>query len=95
MHETLLVKTSMTEKLLATCLELVFRPVAPQVTKARLAQLVERKALNLVVVGSSPTVGVFCLGKIINVRNPSFAFSFIQHFDLFKEPEQLFCDQVY
>ena len=25
---------------------------------ARLAQLVERKALNLVVVGSSPTVGV-------------------------------------
>ena len=26
---------------------------------ARLAQLVERKALNLVVVGSSPTVGVF------------------------------------
>ena len=27
--------------------------------KARLAQLVERKALNLVVVGSSPTVGVF------------------------------------
>ena len=26
-------------------------------TKARLAQLVERKALNLVVVGSSPTVG--------------------------------------
>ena len=28
---------------------------------ARLAQLVERKALNLVVVGSSPTVGVLCL----------------------------------
>ena len=27
---------------------------------ARLAQLVERKALNLVVVGSSPTVGVLC-----------------------------------
>jgi hypothetical protein len=27
-------------------------------SKARLAQLVERKALNLVVVGSSPTVGV-------------------------------------
>ena len=26
---------------------------------ARLAQSVERKALNLVVVGSSPTVGVF------------------------------------
>ena len=27
---------------------------------ARLAQLVEREALNLVVVGSSPTVGVLC-----------------------------------
>ena len=27
-------------------------------SKARLAQWVERKALNLVVVGSSPTVGV-------------------------------------
>ena len=26
---------------------------------ARLAQMVERKAFNLVVVGSSPTVGVF------------------------------------
>jgi hypothetical protein len=29
------------------------------VHKGRLAQLVERKALNLVVVGSSPMVGVF------------------------------------
>jgi hypothetical protein len=29
------------------------------VHKGRLAQLVERKTLNLVVVGSSPTVGVF------------------------------------
>ena len=28
---------------------------------SRLAQLVERKTLNLVVVGSSPTVGVFLL----------------------------------
>ena len=28
--------------------------------QARLAQSVERKALNLVVVGSSPTVGVLC-----------------------------------
>ena len=27
---------------------------------ARLAQSVERKALNVVVVGSSPTVGVLC-----------------------------------
>ena len=32
-------------------------PVAPCVS--RLAQLVERKTLNLVVVGSSPTVGVY------------------------------------
>ena len=31
----------------------------PPVKTARLAQSVERKALNLVVVGSSPTVGVF------------------------------------
>ena len=31
----------------------------PQRNQARLAQSVERKALNLVVVGSSPTVGVF------------------------------------
>ena len=30
-----------------------------QQSEARLAQLAERKALNLVVVGSSPTVGVF------------------------------------
>ena len=30
---------------------------------ARLAQSVERKALNLVVVGSSPTVGVFCVAS--------------------------------
>ena len=29
---------------------------------ARLAQPAERKALNLVVVGSSPTVGVRCMG---------------------------------
>ena len=37
---------------------------------ARLAQSAERKALNLVVVGSSPTVGVF-LPHIIN-SPPSF-----------------------
>ena len=30
---------------------------------ARLAQSAERKALNLVVVGSSPTVGVFIFGS--------------------------------
>ena len=36
---------------------------------SRLAQLVERKTLNLVVVGSSPTVGVilFCMPKSINI----------------------------
>ena len=32
---------------------------------ARLAQSVERKALNLVVVGSSPTVGAFILVTFI------------------------------
>ena len=31
---------------------------AEKLSQARLAQLAERKALNLVVVGSSPTVGV-------------------------------------
>ena len=33
-------------------------------TLARLAQSVERKALNLVVVGSSPTVGVSIFGGV-------------------------------
>ena len=33
-------------------------------TLARLAQPVERKALNLVVVGSSPTVGVSIFGGV-------------------------------
>ena len=32
---------------------------------ARLAQSVERKALNLVVVGSSPTVGVFVIFALV------------------------------
>ena len=37
---------------------------------SRLAQLVERKTLNLVVVGSSPTVGVpFCSFWYLAVRN--------------------------
>ena len=35
---------------------------------ARLAQLVERKALNLVVVGSSPTVGILFCGLAVFVR---------------------------
>ena len=34
--------------------------------EARLAQLVERKALNLVVVGSSPTVGVLSFYRQTN-----------------------------
>jgi hypothetical protein len=34
-------------------------------TVARLAQSVERKALNLVVVGSSPTVGAFSSGALL------------------------------
>ena len=40
----------------------VFLSSLPNALSARLAQSVERKALNLVVVGSSPTVGVlhFC-----------------------------------
>ena len=35
-----------------------FRKFGPR-SMSRLAQLVERKTLNLVVVGSSPTVGIF------------------------------------
>ena len=35
---------------------------------ARLAQLVERKALNLVVVGSSPTVGVIVNREMCNLH---------------------------
>ena len=35
---------------------------------ARLAQPAERKALNLVVVGSSPTVGVFVLGEAFQTK---------------------------
>ena len=32
-------------------------------SKARLAQLVERKTFNLVVVGSSPTAGIVLIGQ--------------------------------
>ena len=45
----------MDEKLVLICLYSIISEVLT--TRARLAQLVERKALNLVVVGSSPTVG--------------------------------------
>ena len=38
---------------------------AAAIVQARLAQSAERKALNLVVVGSSPTVGVFQAGRIV------------------------------
>ena len=37
----------------------------PTVTKARLAQLVERKTFNLVVVGSSPTAGNRYDGRVV------------------------------
>ena len=40
---------------------------SPSCPVARLAQLVERKTLNLVVVGSSPTVGDFVLIHIFPV----------------------------
>ena len=36
-------------------------PALPSTPTSRLAQLVERKTLNLVVVGSSPTVGASCI----------------------------------
>ena len=39
----------------------MFSSPAPGFSIARLAQSVERKALNLVVVGSSPTVGAFAV----------------------------------
>ena len=51
---------------------------------ARLAQLVERKALNLVVVGSSPTVGAFCASALLRVQNESLAVCLVimfYHFD--------------
>ena len=38
-------------------------------TEARLAQSVERKALNLVVVGSSPTVGVAHLSNVVGAMS--------------------------
>ena len=37
----------------------------PPASASRLAQLVERKTLNLVVVGSSPTVGVFFIFRLM------------------------------
>ncbi len=44
-----------------------------KLTSARLAQSVERKALNLVVVGSSPTVGGYILFVFCG-RSKSFQF---------------------
>jgi hypothetical protein len=42
-----------------------------QTSSARLAQSAERKALNLVVVGSSPTVGVcHCLQLVVGFLSP-------------------------
>ena len=45
---------------LISCTPGFFNSVHSERIQARLAQSVERKALNLVVVGSSPTVGVTC-----------------------------------
>ena len=48
--------------------------------RARLAQLVERKALNLVVVGSSPTVGVMLiLGVVLLLISVQFGGTPSQH----------------
>ena len=44
----------------ATLKHFLFRIRLGRIPIARLAQSAERKALNLVVVGSSPTVGVLC-----------------------------------
>ena len=41
--------------------------------QARLAQSVERQALNLMVVGSSPTVGVFVFNTFVLIRYGSFS----------------------
>ena len=41
-----------------------------EIAPARLAQSVERKALNLVVVGSSPTVGAFAHAEMIAATCP-------------------------
>jgi hypothetical protein len=38
----------------------------PLYASASLAQSVERKTLNLVVVGSSPTGGAFCILNVVN-----------------------------
>ena len=49
-------------------------PVAPVrfrvVAQSRLAQLVERKTLNLVVEGSSPSVGVYVFVLFFFLRDP-------------------------
>ena len=48
------------------CLEPLLEKRRLSVSTARLAQSAERKALNLVVVGSSPTVGVFAPGYVVD-----------------------------
>ena len=48
------------------------RAAASLQSSARLAQLVERKTLNLVVVGSSPTVGTFY--KFLMLSRSAFTF---------------------
>ena len=62
-------------------------------TLSRLAQLVERKTLNLVVVGSSPTVGIFAPVAQLAARrshNPKVASSILAGSKLFFPAESIF-----
>ena len=67
---------------------------------ARLAQSVERKALNLVVVGSSPTVGVYSV-DVARVRGPVWKWKLIvlaasiwTHWDLNPGPSACEADVI-
>ncbi len=48
------------------CLTFALQSCSCEVTAARLAQSAERKALNLVVVGSSPTVGDLYFKRVLD-----------------------------
>ena len=58
-----------------TCAALFIRVREHNCSVARLAQLVERKALNLVVVGSSPTVGVIYQLRKTDLENVAIVLS--------------------
>ena len=69
-----------------------FRKFGPW-SMSRLAQLVERKTLNLVVVGSSPTVGIFAPVAQLAARrshNPKVASSILAGSKLFFPAESIF-----